>query len=434
MEPLDILSDAVIDTLKEFSTGKRLLTPASLKAALLAKEEVTSLFSPAFEAATNESRTGASSSMMEKAPASQTESEVKMNQNIESLHGFRNAFLKILDNLAPVIRGAYETRFCELQQKIDNSNSSQILSMLGEQIGQMLGELINEAVERMQFSNDFLVELSKDLHKMEENLSSYQTYNTESHQISSDFNDDLLSHTDDMHRAIDSSENLYHIRNLIVTKLDVISRSIETKRHSDELRLRDADTRITELQNNLKTYEIEILQVKERSVSLEKEVLLDELTRINNRRAYDLQIRENLRHYHRSGEPFSVILIDIDHFKKVNDNYGHKAGDKCLKEVASIIRSSLRQSDFLARYGGEELIAIVKGSNIENARNIAEKIRSRVEKTNFHFQGEKIPITISLGVTEIMPSDTETDTPFMRVDEAMYQAKKNGRNRVNVNT
>lgn len=122
--------------------------------------------------------------------------------------------------------------------------------------------------------------------------------------------------------------------------------------------------------------------------------------------------------------------MDVDNFKRVNDTYGHKAGDKCLKELAKLIKSSLRQSDFLARYGGEELIAILHKCDSASARNVAEKIRRRIEPTRFSYRDETIPVTISLGVTEVIPSDTEPETPFIRVDEAMYQAIKDGRNRV----
>src|SRR5208337_4889161 len=109
---------------------------------------------------------------------------------------------------------------------------------------------------------------------------------------------------------------------------------------------------------------------------------------------------------------FSLILMDIDHFKRVNDDYGHKAGDKCLKEIAKLIKSSLRQSDFLARYGGEELIAILNGSSAASARDIAEKIRGRIERTRFCYKDVIIPVTISLGVTEVMASDTDPEAPF----------------------
>ncbi len=237
-----------------------------------------------------------------------------------------------------------------------------------------------------------------------------------------------------MDSVFNSGRSLQDVRHLLTSKLNTISKAIEIKRESDEARLQEADANITELQNNLRIYKEEILQVKERSESLEKEVLLDPLTQINNRRAYDLQIREYLRRFHRNGEQFSLILIDIDHFKKVNDDYGHKAGDKCLKEIVKLIKSSLRQSDFLARYGGEELIAILPGSGAAGAQNVAEKIRSCIANARFYFKDEILPVTISLGGTVVMTSDTDPDTPFIRVDEAMYRAKKGGRNRVCVIT
>jgi len=333
-----------------------------------------------------------------------------------------------------MIKDDYEDRYSELQNKIDACDSLLPLGQLGEQISQMVGDLINNAIERVDYSNAFLVDLGKDLYRMEEQLASYQYHREEGSHISNEFHDNLLSHADDMHHVVNSSTNMADIRNVITSKLNIISTAIESKRELDGVRGLESDARITELQNDLSTYKDEILKVRERSEVLEQEILLDALTQINNRRAYDLQIRESLRRYRRNGEQFSLILIDIDHFKKVNDEYGHKAGDKCLREIARLIRSSLRQSDFFARYGGEELIAILHGSNAANGFTIAEKIRRRIEMTRFHYQDQVIPITISLGVTEVMPSDKDPETPFIRVDQAMYGAKRDGRNRVHVIT
>jgi diguanylate cyclase len=427
MGPLDVLSKAVIETLREFSSGKRPLDCASLKEAFTERQEVISLLYPALDVLANPD-------VRKLSRVSLVKSETPKESNIEPVSQLRNVFLKILNGLGPMIKDDYENRFSELQKKIKECESLLPLSLIGEQLGQMVGELISDAIERVEFSNDFLVELSKDLFKMEEQLSSFQDYNKETHQVSDEFHNDILSHTGEIHRAFDSGKSLQDIRNLITSKLNTISKAIEIKRESDEVRLRKADASIAELQDNLRIYKQEILQVKERSESLEKEVLLDALTQINNRRAYDLQIRESLRGFHRNGEQFSLILMDIDNFKRVNDDYGHKAGDKCLKEITKLIKSSLRQSDFLARFGGEELIVILKGSGVGDARNVAEKIRSCIERAHFCYKDEKIPVTISLGVTEVMASDTDPETPFIRVDEAMYRAKKDGRNRVSVIT
>ena len=432
MDRLEELSQAVIATLKEFHAEKRPLNPATLKEAFSTRQEIVSMLYPASDVTAKVGRQGPSVPGRALYRVPLVRSETPEESNTEPLSGLRKAFLRILDSFGPMIKEDYENRFTELHKKLDGCTSLPPLGRLGEQMGQMVSELINEAIGRIEFSNDFLVELSKDLFKMEEQLSSYQNYNRETHHISSEFQNDLSSHTDELHRVFDSGKNMQDVRNLLTSKLNTISKAIEIKRESDEARLQEADANITELQNNLRIYKEEILQVKERSESLEKEVLLDALTQISNRRAYDLQIRENLRRFHRNGEQFSLILMDIDHFKKVNDDYGHKAGDKCLKEIAKLIKSSLRQADFLARYGGEELIAILPGSGAAGAQNVAEKIRCCIANARFYYKDDIIPVTISLGVTGVMASDTDPEAPFIRVDEAMYRAKKDGRNRISV--
>ncbi len=279
-------------------------------------------------------------------------------------------------------------------------------------------------------SNDFLVELSKDLYKIEEDLFSCRNHNRETYNLSSEFHDDLLLHTEDMSHVLNVGNSFEETSHLITSKLSVITKAVDVKRQEDEVRLLEADKKIEELQNNVKTYNQEILQVRERADALEKEVLLDELTQVSNRRAYDLRIIDTLRRYHRDGVPFSLIVIDIDHFKRINDSYGHSAGDKCLQEIAKLIKDSFRKTDFFARYGGEEFIAVLDGSNAKDAQNVAEKIRYRIEKARFCYHEQIIPVTISVGVTEVMRSDTDAEVCFFRADEALYQAKKDGRNRV----
>lgn len=112
----------------------------------------------------------------------------------------------------------------------------------------------------------------------------------------------------------------------------------------------------------------------------------------------------------------------------MNDQYGHQAGDKCLREITARIRPSLRDSDFMARYGGEEFIIILPGTNEEDAYRVAEKVRNLVAKTRFLYQGAEVPVTISLGLTEVKSTDEAPEILFQRVDSAMYQAKKGGRN------
>ncbi len=158
----------------------------------------------------------------------------------------------------------------------------------------------------------------------------------------------------------------------------------------------------------------------------------DALTGINNRRALDALGAESFRKSELLGLDFSVIIFDIDHFKKVNDTYGHSAGDYVLKTLSAVVRNGLiREDDFFARSGGEEFTLVLLGSPLTRAQDIAERIRAKIESQKFDYEGTVIPITISLGVSEKKEStDTEWTEAYNRADQALYESKGGGRNKV----
>lgn len=267
MNPLEVLAEAVIDTLKEFSIGKLTLTSETLQEAFLAREEITSLLigSPTYNG-----RQALSAPGEDKSDVAPTKSDTPNELSDELLMEFREVFLKIFDSLGPIIKGQYESLFSELMKQINESESLLNLGALGKHMGQMVDALVSQAIDQIDFSNDFFVELIRDLYKMEGQLYSYQSYSRETNQISNAFHDNLLSQTGDVQREFDLGKNLQDIRHLIAIKLNTISQAIETKRRADEVRLREADSKINDLQNNRKTYKQEIMQVKGRSESLEK--------------------------------------------------------------------------------------------------------------------------------------------------------------------
>ena len=171
--------------------------------------------------------------------------------------------------------------------------------------------------------------------------------------------------------------------------------------------------------------------LKEQSILKEKETFrelseIDSLTGIGNRRAFNLRMEELFNLAKRYGRALSLIMIDIDYFKEINDTYGHEAGDVILKNIAAVSRESLRKSDFIARYGGEEFVIIAPETPMEAAENLAEKLRLKIRNYDF---GTGNPVTVSLGVSSLSGGDTK-QTLVYRADMAMYKAKENGRNRV----
>ncbi|MBC8285626.1 MAG: GGDEF domain-containing protein, partial [Nitrospinae bacterium] len=161
----------------------------------------------------------------------------------------------------------------------------------------------------------------------------------------------------------------------------------------------------------------------------EARALVDSLTNVLNRNAYNLKIGQLFHEYKRYKEPWALLVLDIDFFKKFNDKYGHKTGDKVLKSVAATIKNSIRESDSVFRYGGEEFVAVLSRINEQTTKALSEKIRKAIEK-DYYVDGEnELQVTISIGAAIIGENDTEISL-FERADKALYQAKSNGRNQV----
>lgn len=155
----------------------------------------------------------------------------------------------------------------------------------------------------------------------------------------------------------------------------------------------------------------------------------DQLTGLRNRLGIRDALYENMKIWKESRAPFSLILMDIDHFKQVNDRFGHEAGDNILKAVATLLTKSTRRTDCLARWGGEEFVMICRDTNVEGARAVAEHLREKLEQANIH---PKFKITASFGVASLTKADV--NDLFKRADQVLYEAKSHGRNCVRVNT
>ncbi len=170
---------------------------------------------------------------------------------------------------------------------------------------------------------------------------------------------------------------------------------------------------------------------------LKRTSFIDPLTRINNRRYFDQRLGEEVDRSMRSGDSLSCLFLDIDFFKKVNDNYGHQCGDIVIQNIAQMMRPQLRSADVLARYGGEEFVAMVTGASSQMAIDVASRIRKSVERRQIDGgNNTKISVTVSIGVATFQPKefsasrDTIARKLLGKADEALFEAKRGGRNRV----
>jgi diguanylate cyclase len=181
------------------------------------------------------------------------------------------------------------------------------------------------------------------------------------------------------------------------------------------------------LQNHLNDVESK-LEEQSRQIDLQlAEARLDGLTGTNNRKSFDEELNRRMAEWRRRQTPISLLMIDVDHFKKINDRHGHPAGDAVLREIARVLQATMREMDFVARYGGEEFAVILPSTVLRDARRAAERALEAVAGHRFALDDGELDVTVSVGLAEAMPGD-DAATLLRRADEALYLSKAAGRN------
>jgi diguanylate cyclase len=225
-------------------------------------------------------------------------------------------------------------------------------------------------------------------------------------------------------RALD----LPAMRDQVSQRLDAINGHLHEFRGREESRIKTYRERVGRMRSRIRELERESHSLH---ISLQEEqrlAMIDALTGIPNRAAYDERIEQEFRRWKRFGRTVSILTWDIDHFKTINDAYGHKAGDKVLRVFGQQLAKHVRETDFVARYGGEEFVMLLVGSSPAEAHTVADKIRIEIAQLGFHFHDKPVTVTASCGITNFIAEDSP-DAAFDRADRALYQAKETGRNR-----
>ena len=181
------------------------------------------------------------------------------------------------------------------------------------------------------------------------------------------------------------------------------------------------------LQRRLEAAEQQIKAQAEEIQTHESEARTDSLTKIANRRAFDDELNKRFSEWQRKANPFSLVILDVDHFKKFNDTHGHQAGDEVLRQVAQALEHATRDMDIPCRYGGEEFGVVLPGTTARDAKGLAERIRKGIEALRINFEGKVLSVTASVGLAEITAED-DPGRLLKRADDALYTSKDAGRN------
>lgn len=297
-------------------------------------------------------------------------------------------------------------------------------------------EFVKDVSGKSSYQRDELLsliaEVAKDLVEVESFVSISYSNATNAFQANKTFAEICETNIQDIHNVLQTSKSMDGLKALIVSRLENIKdasrKMLEADRHERDL----LNNQVKSLKYQLKTMKNQISTAQKKADRMEKASLLDPLTGIANRRGFQKHIRKEWSNYKHTGENFSILTIDIDHFKFINDQFGHWAGDRCLSELVRKIKTNSRGSDFLARCGGDEFIMVLPKTEKNGAATLAENLRSHVEQTRFLYRGERIPLTISLGLSTVQDNDQNIKTVLERADYALYITKEKGRNCVSM--
>ncbi|MBT0585027.1 GGDEF domain-containing protein [Alteromonas oceanisediminis] len=240
---------------------------------------------------------------------------------------------------------------------------------------------------------------------------------------------ELQSQLGDMGDLVNESTDIDTLKSDAQAYLERMQSTISQREEVEKEEEQVLISLLQSLQRELTTMEKKTQQYRKKLLEQRLQTHTDPLTRIPNRIAYNERMVQEFARWQRSNTPLCMAVIDIDHFKSINDRFGHAAGDKTLQVIAKQLRTHLRKTDFLARWGGEEFVVLFPDSELDSLLEPLETLRAKLESLPFKFKQEPVTITASFGVTQFQEGDS-IETVFDRADKYLYSAKNNGRNRI----
>jgi len=234
----------------------------------------------------------------------------------------------------------------------------------------------------------------------------------------------------DLRREVVSSPDLAYLKTKVQARLDNVAQQLREFRRKEDKRHAEDERRASELKNEVAKLRGRTDELVKLCTEQEGRLMVDSLTGVHSRYAYERRLDEEFQRWQRHAQPLAFSIWDIDLFKRVNDSYGHDAGDRLLRGVADLFGRHKRAEDFLARIGGEEFVLLLPMTSRDAAKSVAEKLRTAVETAAFRHHGAPVAVTISCGLTEFRTGDTPAAV-YERADRALYEAKAQGRNRCN---
>jgi len=371
--------------------------------------------------------TGAPVSQADVTSSAQTESA----DDDRTEPGFSRISEEVADTLTGliarlVVPERLQQRSQELQQRISNGLHWYEFVAALEDTSQFLLDCLGSGQEEFE---RFLQSLDKRLQAIQVMVADANSSQNDREQARDDLETMVRDQIADIRSVVNGLGDLGELGTSVLDHLTTIVKAMEHYQQIETQREERLAEQLQVLQTRLSEMEAEASQARKIIEDQKTRATLDHLTGLPNRAAYEVRLSEELLQRTRGRNSLSIIVCDVDHFKKINDTYGHIAGDKVLQLLSATLRKHLRQNDFIARYGGEEFVVLLPSTDCNEAAEVAELLRSKVEACPFNFRGQRVTITMSFGVSEFRALEAP-ETVFERTDKALYKAKESGRNRV----
>lgn len=275
----------------------------------------------------------------------------------------------------------------------------------------------------------YLQQLNERLETFQSHLQDASTGHADNTSVARELDNQLREQVDGLQSSVQGAADVDSLKHILENRLEGLLVTMDDHQQVRDRREQELAGRLQGLAERVASMEQEALGYREHLEVQRQKALIDPLTGLPNRAAWSERVEREVQDWQESGGHLAMAILDLDHFKRINDGYGHLAGDKVLKIVAEQLRKRLRGRDFIARFGGEEFVVLLPQTSPPAAAQVAEAMRAAIEACPFHFKGERVVITTSIGISAFR-SGERADQVLKRADEALYRAKDTGRNRV----
>jgi diguanylate cyclase len=275
----------------------------------------------------------------------------------------------------------------------------------------------------------YLKQLNERLESFQSNLQAASEDHAGQQSASRELNDQLREHVGDLQNSVQEAADLDSLKNVLESRLEGLLGTMDEHQKQRDQREQEVATRLQSLASRVATMEQEAQGFRAHLEEQRQKALIDTLTGLPNRAAWNERLDHEVDQLQKHRSSLLLGILDLDHFKRINDGYGHLAGDKVLKIIATQLKKRVRPSDFIARFGGEEFVFLLPHTQMAEGLALLERLRVTIEACPFHFKGEPVTITVSMGITTFKPGE-RSDLVLKRADQALYRAKAEGRNRI----